>query len=208
MRFDPRDVRPPNAPDWHTLNQHYTTALETIASLRARVSSLEAVERENRILIESREALSKRVADLEAAKQSWADGHAQSLGLLTPEHAAELRQRIAELTTRLAAKDAARRDLKAQLFCVRQERDGLDCTLREGGERKHCPIHHPCWRCRAEQAEAKLATIERDTLARARAAVRARYDQLSEQNDGEHIYAIGFKDAMDTLDALQHETTT
>lgn len=65
-----------------------------------------------------------------------------------------------DLRACLAALDAAEQErdaLRDHATLAMAALDRADCTRREGGDTRHCRVDAKCWRCRAEQAEAKLA---------------------------------------------------
>lgn len=52
--------------------------------------------------------------------------------------------------------------LQADLAATRSALNRADCTQREGGELRHCPLAAQCWRCRAEAAEHYLAAAREE----------------------------------------------
>ena len=70
-------------------------------------------------------------------------GDGAAIRQVLDEHAA-LRQRVADLERERDAAIRLNMELKA-------ERDGHDCTRREGGDTRHCRHDRPCLRCRMER---------------------------------------------------------
>jgi len=61
------------------------------------------------------------------------------------------------------------KQLEAECARLRSKIDGLDCTIREGGDTRHCPVDALCLRCERDRLwEAIQAHKDKSVLEKAR----------------------------------------
>ena len=84
---------------------------------------------------------------------------ARSAQVVTVPLARLLLDALATIEALEAERDANILRLRTDLGALKARLDGMDCTHREGGDTRHCPLERKCLRCQVDQLR-----TERDEL--------------------------------------------
>ena len=101
--------------------------------------------------------------------------------------------------------------LRTDLGALKARLDGMDCTHREGGDTRHCPLERKCLRCQVDQLRTEievgvlLAVVPKVEQLRAWDAARARIEALRPRDGAPTDYGLGFESAIDAALAALEE---